>query len=1093
MVRLSLLLLAAIIASMGAGLIRTSEPTTIFLLRDGLLLLFAGLLLFLFATPISELRTTAAKAESMRVWPWLLGLTTLAALVRFWQLSELPPDCFGSGCSDDPAARGGTIFSLQQSIAAWLTAVATLDPRAGLRLSSALIGLITVPISFWALRPWLRPTAALLVATWLALDPWHLWASRSGTAWIVWPLIGFVSLGLAARLTIPALRNVKSLLAWGGLLFLLLWGWVEAPWAAQSQLATLATQLRSLFVQPAADQLAFSFALPLPAWLVALTCLGAGTLIRQGPRARIARLACWLLITGLWIARLDLPNLLAQESFLLWLPFFLLCAGTAADLLLRVAQQTWQVLIPAPRLAWATLALLVVFGAYGFTQLRTEWSVLANTGQTAGMAAIAQALRAGQEQADAAEFTFFAPAAVINRPLVQRQLADLLTRGRLYSLESSLSRLAVGGLQGELRLLAPSIDETWLTVWLQLFPTGRLEPQFDPQSGELLFLQLTIPATELVGRQGIAPSLFAGDGSQFMLLSGPLQADWQDQSWMAAPLRATWQGTLLVPTSGDYNFRLAAPLLPGDQLLLVLDGQPVLDLAQARVEQIQFLRQGIYRLELHYSTSERLTPLAIEWQPPGRDWAVVPATSLLTNPAPISGLLVTTYPTERWEGAPLEQAKTLTWSTVGQWPQPYSVQWQGKIPAARAGEYLFSLSSGGTSELRINGQLLLSTPPSTTETEQVTPIAGAIYLPRGWHDLELRYAPDAEPSPIDLQWQPAGGLVGSFPLIELAPLSPGADLAGLPLPPPQLLLDPRLGSDQFAFSQFPEAWTVQARIPPQNLPPLPLVMQWQAGEGCGSDPRLLNQPHGVLIDGLRNRILVADTANQRVAMFDLVGELVDALTHEQFQEPFDLHLGTDGVPLLLDAVAQQIFRLEADAGIIEPFSLASTFYRPRGFAVDGMGGLLVADTGGARVVQLDPAGVQLNQFGGQGSLLGRGQPVDALATGNQWWGVTAEDGRLWHINSGGSFTAIQPTNTLNGPHLAALPDGSFFLSDPGRSTVLYLDASGQPRGQLLAASSLSVPTGIDAMVLNEIAYLAVTDSSNCTLSWWQSPLSALPR
>ncbi len=1091
MVRLSFLFLAAFIASSGARLISTSEPAASFLLRDGLLLLLAGILIFWTATPTFVLHPPTERP--IRTWPWLLGLTILAAFVRLWQLAELPPDCFGSQCSDDPTALVGAIFSLQQQLAAGLIQVASLDPRLGLRLSSALIGLISVPVSYWALRPWLRSPAVLLAATWLALDPWHLWASRSGTAGIVWPLIGFCALWLAARLRLPTVQRPTSFVSWGGFVILLLWSWVEAPWASQNQLSLLGTHLRSLFLQPAEAQIAFALALPLSPWLAAFACLGVVTLIRQHRRQALVRLAAWLLITALLLARLDLPKLLPQESLLIWLPLFLLCAATAGDVILQVVQQSWQILIPAPRLVGATLFLLVIIGGYGFTTLYDGWSLLTNTGQTASMTAILQALRAGQSQMDEADLTFFAPSAVINRPLAQQQLAGLLSRGRLHSLESSLSRLAVGGLQNELRLLAPSMDEAWLTMWLQLFPGGRLEPQFEPESGELLFLQLTIPANELTGRQGIAPSLFAADGSQFLLRSGPLQADWQDQQWMTPPLQATWQGALLVSTSGDYHFRLSTPLLPTDQLTLTLDGQPVLDLTQDQAEQTQFLHQGIYQLALAYSTSERLSPLAIEWQPPGREWEVIPTTSLLTTAPPVSGLLVTTYPNTRWDGAPLEQAKTLTWATIGHWPQPYSVQWQGKLPATRAGEYLFSLNSNGPSELRINGQLLLSAPSPATEQDESGPVVGAIYLTSGWHDLDLRYAPDEGQPQINLQWQPAGGLVGSLPTIELAPLLPGASLAQLPLPPPQLLLDPRLGSDQFAFSQLPEAWTIQARIPPQSLPPLPFAMQWQAGEGCGSDPRLLNQPHGVLIDHLNNRILVADTANQRVAVFDLAGELVNKLTHEQFQEPFDLQLGTDGTPLLLDAVAQQIFRLDLETGTIEPLSLASSFYRPRGFAIDELGGVLIADTGGARVVQFDPSGVQLNQFGGPDSLLGRGQPVDALAASNKLWAITAEDGRLWHLNSGGSFTAIQPTNTLNGPHLAALPDGSFFVSDPGRGAVLYLDTDGQPRGQLLAGGSLSVPTGIDVMVLNEIAYLAVADSSNCTLSWWQAPLFALPR
>jgi DNA-binding beta-propeller fold protein YncE len=283
------------------------------------------------------------------------------------------------------------------------------------------------------------------------------------------------------------------------------------------------------------------------------------------------------------------------------------------------------------------------------------------------------------------------------------------------------------------------------------------------------------------------------------------------------------------------------------------------------------------------------------------------------------------------------------------------------------------------------------------------------------------------------------------------------------------------------------------RIPPAGLQLLPFVLTWQAGEGCGSDQRLLDQPHGVAIDLAGNRILVADTANRRVAIFDLSGALIGSLRDEQFQEPFDLTLDSEGAPLLLDALAQQIFRLNLDRNIIEPVPMTVSFYHPRGIVNNPAGGLLVADTGGGRVAMLGEDGASLGEFGGRDSPLGRGQPVDDIGANGALWAVAAEDGRLWRLDRNGSILAFQPTNTLNGPQLAALPDGGFFLTDPARALVQFHTANGQPRGQIDLSGRLVTPTGISALVYNDLISLAIVDTTTCTLSWWQAPAASLPR
>src|SRR5262249_50359787 len=147
----------------------------------------------------------------------------------------------------------------------------------------------------------------------------------------------------------------------------------------------------------------------------------------------------------------------------------------------------------------------------------------------------------------------------------------------------------------------------------------------------------------------------------------------------------------------------------------------------------------------------------------------------------------------------------------------------------------------------------------------------------------------------------------------------------------------------------------------------------------------------------------ADTANRRIGLFTLDGTPAGFLHSALFQEPYALRLALDGALLVLDATAQQIFRVDPVSGGSQPLPLATAFYHPRAFAVDEQGNLMVADTGGARVAILQTDGQPAGEFGGPATLLGKGQPVDALWADGRLWAVTAEDGRLWRLDSSGSM------------------------------------------------------------------------------------------
>jgi hypothetical protein len=83
------------------------------------------------------------------------------------------------------------------------------------------------------------------------------------------------------------------------------------------------------------------------------------------------------------------------------------------------------------------------------------------------------------------------------------------------------------------------------------------------------------------------------------------------------------------------------------------------------------------------------------------------------------------------------------------------------------------------------------------------------------------------------------------------------------------------------------------------------------------------------------------------------------------------------------------------------------------------------------------------------------------------------------------MTAVQPTNTIDGPHLASLPDGRLLLSDPARGAFWLLSAQGQPTGQFGYAGQLDLPTGIAAYADAGGILIAVSDTRRCSVSLWR--------
>ena len=447
---------------------------------------------------------------------------------------------------------------------------------------------------------------------------------------------------------------------------------------------------------------------------------------------------------------------------------------------------------------------------------------------------------------------------------------------------------------------------------------------------------------------------------------------------------------------------------------------------------------------------------------------------------PNIGLIGTYHAGTTWDGPTLTERKDMVLGTPVDLPMPYSVQWRGQLAAPRAGEYFFAVTANGPVTLNLDGRdILLHLPPAELAGGPGYSQVG-LYLEAGWHAIDLRYTP-ANTSDLRVLWQPPGSgpllLAGRY----LLPTEAALTSADRPLPPAPELVDARLGDDSFALTMNLGPYPTAPSLPPASLPLLLAEPVWTVGNGCGLDDGQFASPRGIALDMDNGRIYVADAGNRRVVELMLdTGVVVTTFDLAEFQEPVDVAIDPQGTLLVLDAMTQNIYRIDRATGEAATLTLGTSFYRPRGFGVDQAGNIGVADTGGARVALLDSTGSLLVQYGGREMGLGQGQPVDVLALNDQWWTIAADHGRLWRLDVLGSVTVSERSNTLTGPHLAALPDGSV------QRTVLYLAPNGQPRGQLGYADTFVNPTGVAASLHEDGLFnLVVADSATCTVSLWR--------
>jgi len=241
----------------------------------------------------------------------------------------------------------------------------------------------------------------------------------------------------------------------------------------------------------------------------------------------------------------------------------------------------------------------------------------------------------------------------------------------------------------------------------------------------------------------------------------------------------------------------------------------------------------------------------------------------------------------------------------------------------------------------------------------------------------------------------------------------------------------------------------------------------------GSEDGQFSYPHGGIACNLRGEIIVADSGNNRVQVFDKAGKFLfkfgsNGNGNGQFSNPYGVMIDQRSNQIVVADYSNNRVQIFDEKGAfirVDVFSSESgegQLSRPWGVAIDSQGNYFVAEQNYHRVSVFNSSGQFLRKFGSHGN--GDGQLLNPrglglLSTGNVVVGEYSS-GRISIFDSQGNFVRNFGVGQLTNPqHLFVDSDDNILVADFGNKRIQVFKSDGSLM-KTVGVGYISYPSGV---------------------------------
>ncbi len=295
----------------------------------------------------------------------------------------------------------------------------------------------------------------------------------------------------------------------------------------------------------------------------------------------------------------------------------------------------------------------------------------------------------------------------------------------------------------------------------EYYPDGMFREVRPPSGGDVLYYSAVISRERLAARQGLLATYRLADGSQADQIDITEQTVWHAaQGPPDLPYELVWQGSIHIPSAGEYRLLLDGPA----DTEVELDHIPIHTGASREVTLVPAV--GLHSLSIRATIDDPGDFVSLSWQPPGEVPRPVPFSNLYHGSVRPLGLAGRFYEGEQEKEVPdavhtTPAADNFYYKPAV--PEPYLAVWTGALRVERSGQHNFRLEGEGTVELAIDGSRVALKPAGAGSRTRKVP------LDAGESQIRIEYRSPAPPSEFRVLWAPPDRPLAPIPLDRLTP------------------------------------------------------------------------------------------------------------------------------------------------------------------------------------------------------------------------------------------------------------------------------------------------------------------------------------